>query len=95
MKASKHKPAYIAHSPGAGAEAAPQYQQQAPQHPAISNHGGFGGGSGGHHGGGGSYSSGVGKADSKRIFPQLLSDTRTLNPDGTINFDYKAWKFSI
>lgn len=78
----KHKPAYIATSPGASLpEAAPQqahYQAAAPQ----SHHGGFGGGS--------SFAAGIGKSAAKPTYPLLVSDTRTLNSDGTINFNYQV-----
>jgi len=83
LKGGKHKPAYIATSPGAGlhgGESSP-YQAASPQ--SQSHHGGFGGGSP-------SYSSGIGKASAKATYPLLLSDTRTLNTDGTINFNYQA-----
>ncbi|ODN00824.1 hypothetical protein Ocin01_05853 [Orchesella cincta] len=86
LKGGKHKPAYIATSPGSGlhgGESSP-YQASAPQHAPQSHHGSYGGG------GSPSYSSGIGKTSAKATYPLLLSDTRTLNTDGTINFNYQA-----
>ncbi|CAL8090484.1 unnamed protein product [Orchesella dallaii] len=93
LKGGKHKPAYIATSPGAGLHGgdadirSSPYQAASPQ--SQSHHGGSYSGHGGGHGSP-SFSSGIGKASSKATYPLLLSDTRTLNTDGTINFNYQA-----